>query len=131
MSLENMLDSAKKSDWLVKSFTHQEFKHRKQLSIIASRIQLRRIEKGMNQKEFAKMMGVTQGMISKWESGEYNFSIDTLSQICEGLELEFTPYIREKDYKNTQEYKPVELRLIVGLKNYYNFNNDALTEGLA
>ncbi|MCH5279935.1 MAG: helix-turn-helix transcriptional regulator [Lachnospiraceae bacterium] len=29
---------------------------------------------GMTQLEFAKHMGVSQGMVSKWESREYNFT---------------------------------------------------------
>ena len=46
-------------------------------------------EKGAEQteKEFADYMGVTQGMVSKWESREYNFTIKTLNDICEKLNL--------------------------------------------
>ena len=54
---------------------------------------------GMTQKEFAKFMGVTQGMISKWESAEYNFSVESIAQIAEKLgvtvDITFTP---EQEY---------------------------------
>ncbi len=54
-----------------------------------------RYKTGMTQKEFAKFMGVTQGMISKWESAEYNFSVESIAQIAEKLgvtvDITFTP----------------------------------------
>ena len=40
-----------------------------------------RKEKGMTQSEFAEFMGVNQSMISKWESHDYNFSLETLGEI--------------------------------------------------
>ena len=49
----------------------------------------------MTQKAFAEMMGVTQAMVSKWESAEYNFSIESIAHIAEKLntafEIQFTP----------------------------------------
>lgn len=41
----------------------------------------------MTQKEFAEYMDVSQGMVSKWESREYNFTIKSLNEICEKLQL--------------------------------------------
>ena len=38
--------------------------------------------------EFAGYLGVSQGMVSRWEGGDYNFSIKALSEIAEKLELE-------------------------------------------
>ena len=60
----------------------------KQLAKISSIIVSNRLEKGMNQKQFAELAGVSQGMISKWESGEYNFTIETLAKVCEKLNLD-------------------------------------------
>ena len=48
------------------------------------------VEKGMTQQQFADYMGVSQGMISKWESREYNFTIKTLNEICEKIDLKLT-----------------------------------------
>ncbi len=71
----------------------------------------KRRELGMTQKAFAERMGVTQGMVSKWESAEYNFTVENIAQIAEKLnvtfEIEFTPeseYLQnhaENEYQNT------------------------------
>ena len=61
----------------------------KQLAKISSVIVSNRLERGMNQKQFAEFVGASQGMISKWESGEYNFTVETLANICEKLNLDF------------------------------------------
>lgn len=42
----------------------------------------------MTQKEFVEHIKVSQGMISKWESGDYNFSIKTLAEVAEKLDME-------------------------------------------
>ena len=58
---------------------------------IASKIVLAlitaRAERGMNQKQFAEYMGVSQAMVSKWETVDCNFTIQTISKICEKLNL--------------------------------------------
>ena len=35
-------------------------------------------------------MGVTQGLVSKWESRDYNFTIKTLNDICLKINLELS-----------------------------------------
>jgi len=58
-----------------------------------------RRELNMTQKAFAEMMGVTQGMVSKWESADYNFSIDNIAQIAEKLGHTFDiVFIPESEY---------------------------------
>lgn len=55
---------------------------------------------GMTQMEFAKFMGVTQGMVSKWESRDYNFTIRSLNEICQKLDLTLTVNIEKRCLKN-------------------------------
>ena len=55
---------------------------------IATLIMKNRVDRQMNQKEFAEFMGVSQSMISKWESEDYNFTIESLAKICDKLNLE-------------------------------------------
>jgi transcriptional regulator with XRE-family HTH domain len=79
-----------------------------------------RMERSMNQKEFAAFMSVSQAMVSKWEGGDCNFTIETIAKICEKLGLVPTlELIKENDYlsineenttcwNNGLESKPVE-----------------------
>ena len=48
---------------------------------VAAEISISRIKMGMTQKEFAKYLGVSQGWISRIESGDCNFTIETLTRI--------------------------------------------------
>lgn len=59
-----------------------------QLAKISAIIAKKRIELGMNQTEFAKFMGVSQSMISKWESEDYNFTVEALANISDKLNLD-------------------------------------------
>jgi transcriptional regulator with XRE-family HTH domain len=64
--------------------------------LIASRCMLQissvltdyRVRNGLDQKEFAEKLNVSQPMVSKYESGDYNFTINTLAKIAEQLDLD-------------------------------------------
>ena len=77
----------KSTNWLTAGLSEEELLAKKTLAIIAADIQLKRIELGLDQKEFAKLLGVSQGMVSRWESGTHNFTITTLVSLCEKLEI--------------------------------------------
>lgn len=82
-----------------------------------------RRDRNMTQKAFAEMMGVSQGMVSKWESADYNFTIENIAQISEKLNVTFdivlTPeseYLRghiKNEYTNSQKKNHRELDKIV------------------
>lgn len=57
------------------------------LAHISAMIEMWRVDHGMTQKEFAEKMGVSQAMVSKWESGDYNFTIKTLAEISTNLQI--------------------------------------------
>lgn len=46
-----------------------------------------RRKKGWSQKDLADKMGVKQSLVSRWESNECNFTIDTLVDIADTLGL--------------------------------------------
>ena len=46
-----------------------------------------RRKKGWSQKDLADKMGVNQSLVSRWESNECNFTIDTLVDIADTLGL--------------------------------------------
>ncbi len=74
---------------LTTNISAAELKSAMVISDISSRIAIERCNKGLTQKQFAKSMGVTQGMVSKWESGEYNFTIEAIANIFDKLNLDF------------------------------------------
>jgi transcriptional regulator with XRE-family HTH domain len=63
-------------------------KHKtKMLFDISTMIIDHRLENGLSQKALAEVLGVTQGMVSKWESCEYNFTIDQVCKIAVKLNV--------------------------------------------
>ena len=60
------------------------------LAKISATIFKARIDRGLTQKEFASLLGVSQSMISKWESEDYNFSVEALSNICDKLDWDMS-----------------------------------------
>ena len=52
---------------------------------IASRIDGILKERGMTQKQFAKLVNHSQGVGSRWLSGTHNFTLSTLAQISVAL----------------------------------------------
>ena len=90
MGITEKLAGAKRTNWISEGLSDAEVKTIVELAKISARIERCRIEMGMTQQEFAKHMGVSQGMVSKWESREYNFTIRTLNEICQKLDLEFS-----------------------------------------
>ena len=46
-----------------------------------------RREKKLSQEDLAEKMNVSQGLVSRWESGRCNFTINSLAAICEALDL--------------------------------------------
>lgn len=56
--------------------------------MIGAEIVMKRRNMGMNQKEFAEYMGVSQGLVSRWEHGETNFTLESLVKISAKLGFE-------------------------------------------
>lgn len=85
-----MKTSSQLSEIFSAVLTPAEIEANNQLALISAAIELWRVDHHMTQADFAKHMNVTQAMISKWESGEYNFSVKTLAEISAklGMSLE-------------------------------------------
>mgnify|MGYP002516516189 CR=1 FL=1 len=75
-----------------------------------------RRELHMSQREFAKYLGVSQGMVSRWENGDYNFTVGTLSDICHKLGVSLTINIRTTD-TNPYSYKYQKPVVILPVSN--------------
>ena len=59
---------------------------------ISSAIVKKRIEMGLSQKEFAEYLGVSQGLVSRWESSNHNFTINTIADVFDklGIDVDIT-----------------------------------------
>lgn len=75
------------------------------LGSISASIVEKRLQYNMTQKEFASHMCVSQGMVSKWEGGDYNFTIKTLADIAEKLDMDLT-------VKLVSDKKPIQVKHI-------------------
>lgn len=62
-------------------------------SDIAATIAEKRVSAGLSQKEFADALSVSQGLVSRWESGDCNFTLQTLVRIAQKLSIKMrSPY---------------------------------------
>jgi transcriptional regulator with XRE-family HTH domain len=86
------------------NFSDEDLQTADMLSMIATAISSKRIELHLNQSQLAKKLGVTQAMISKWENGDYNFTIRQIVKIFNKLGLDVdiaihpkNPYLADKN----------------------------------
>ena len=102
MSITEKIANAKETTWVTEALSEAEVKSTGELAKISARIEKCRQNMNMTQKEFAEYMNVSQGMVSKWESREYNFTIRSLNEICEklhlSLNLDMQPVNMVKEY---------------------------------
>ena len=71
----------------------------KLIAQISSAITAERLKLKMNQSEFAEYIEASQSLVSRWEHGEYNFSLKKLAEIAVKLNLDVNISIN----KNTSE----------------------------
>lgn len=89
MSIAQKLAEAKEVDAFV-ALSDEEKAEADLLAEIAVQIHRKRMELGLSQKDFAKVTGVSQAMVSKWERGDYNFSVQTLARVFSKLGIPYT-----------------------------------------
>jgi len=65
------------------------------LAEISAEVVKQRVSRGYSQKEFAQLLDVSQGMVSRWEGGDYNFTIKGLAQLAEKLNMELTVSLKK------------------------------------
>lgn len=100
MSIMEKIANAKEANWVSEGLSEAEIITTVELAKISARIERARIELGMTQKEFADYMGVTQGMVSKWEGREYNFTIRSLNEISYKLGIQMSISMDKTNSKN-------------------------------
>lgn len=60
----------------------------KLMSQVSSGITRERLQLQMNQSEFSEYINVSQSQISRWEHGDYNFSLRKIAEIAAALDLD-------------------------------------------
>ena len=88
MGITDKIKKAKETTWLSDYLTEEERITAKYIAKISTEIHKQRIAKGYTQQEFAKLLRVSQAMVSRWENGEENFTVATLVKISTALEIE-------------------------------------------
>nr|WP_300828035.1 helix-turn-helix transcriptional regulator [uncultured Oscillibacter sp.] len=79
---------------LTKGLSDEELLMTSIQSDIAAEIASARITKGLSQKELADALGVSQALVSRWENGDSNFTLQTLVRIALKLDIEMkSPYL--------------------------------------
>ena len=73
-----------------------------------------RVKRGMSQTELARQLGVSQTMISKYESGDYNFSLKSIIELLAALDMHFRIEVGEEEADTLQS---------VSSMNYKNVPN--------
>ena len=98
----------------INEFASNEAKERFELDDILYDISMRifdyRMKNNLSQKDLAKRLEVTQAMVSKLESGEYNPSVEQLWKISKKLNFKLSIILETKEDDkteiwDTQEYK--------------------------
>ncbi len=92
----------------------------KLMSQVSTAIVKERIRLGMNQTEFAKYLGVQQSMVSRWENGDYNFTLRKLAEISAKLDFNADIVFNNSNTANT--IKRITKTNQFGSANVYSFS---------
>ncbi len=99
---------------------------------ISTAITKERLKSHMNQSEFAKYINASQSLVSRWERGDYNFSIRKIAEIATALNLDvdfslYKPNVQH--YKSGIEYKEkiVDFQKYSSSKSNYTYISKSYT----
>jgi len=87
-------DRRRRSGTLLKimaSISEDDMRRTRDRMMVAVRIADALEAKGISQKRFAELMGRSESEISEWLSGDRNFTVDTLSDIGDCLNIRLLP----------------------------------------
>lgn len=87
MSFRERLDKVATPQNLFPELTNAQREANRILVTIANQISQRRRELQKTQSQLARLLSVSQPMVCQWESGECNFTITTLAEIFDKLNL--------------------------------------------
>ena len=112
------------------SVTASEVMEARAIAQVTTSIIKERKRLGLDQKEFANKLGVSQSLISRWENGNSNFTIKSLSEIATKLDMCLDVKIRRKiEIKQIDMY---EINNYVKQKSYLpknHYSNEKVYNG--
>ncbi|MDI3477491.1 MAG: hypothetical protein PWQ59_1016 [Thermoanaerobacterium sp.] len=111
--------------------TKQEFELSNMLVDIACKIINYRLDNDMTQKDLANKLEITQAMVSKLESGEYNPSIEFLFKISKKLNWKFELTFEENYSDVLIQYNMEKEQEILNEANEKTSEELELLKGLA
>lgn len=111
--------------------TKQEFELSNMLVDIACKIINYRLDNDMTQKDLANKLEITQAMVSKLESGEYNPSIEFLFKISKKLDWKFELTFEENHSDVLIQYNIEKEQQILNEANETTSEELELLKGLA
>lgn len=103
--------------------TKTEKKQARLRGMISAAIANERHAHNLSQKDFADMLGVTQGMISKLESSEYNMTLDKFVELLDKLDLEYEISINGKEIVTNQSFFYGDISYKYKRFDDYNFSS--------
>jgi transcriptional regulator with XRE-family HTH domain len=87
-------------------------------------IKMRRLELNMTMKELAQKIGVSEGTISRWESGDIeNMKRDKIAALARALEvppavlMDWEEYDADRIRKNMEAKRLYDLALVADIRN--------------
>lgn len=85
-------------------------------------------ERGMSQKDFAKLMGKTEAEVSRWLSGTHNFTMETIARINVNLKEDVLSVPEKQQFWYIPITAHDSVILARGRKIHYNYNKSLLME---
>jgi DNA-binding XRE family transcriptional regulator len=82
---KKILNNAERSDFFTDGLTRKEHVETKLGAAVMILLNDFRREHKLTQKELAAFLGVSQGMISRWESGDSGMKLSTATKIADKL----------------------------------------------
>ena len=95
----------------------------KMIAQISTAITRERLKLHMNQAEFARHINASQSLVSRWEHGDYNFSIRKIAEIAAALNLDVTISLSDA---SIQHQSSIEYSEAAGFTKtmYYSSRNE-------
>ena len=118
MGLKDKIAAAKTDSDLFDCMSNEDKAINSVMAEISYLIMDERRKMGLSQKEFAEFLGVSQGIVSRWESCDYNFTIQKAVSIFTKLGLEIEISVKDPSSKPTVSYYPRIVSKLASITDY-------------